>query len=411
MVNIGNLLVESILLGAVSGAYAQGLVNFINTPTTLISASFPWGGSAAINAPVGSYYFGLLTASPGITDPKLFTFTGVYATNMYPPGMISRGTGIPVPGWEPGTVRSFMVCGWSANAGHSFNRAWLTGPGPPFGMEFGMSPIAMGIAGGFNAQTGENLPALNLFGSDTICSGFLIVANLCLSCNPPEIRIQPQDQSAPAGMTVRFMVSALLTPSLMFQWFCNGAALPEATNSVLQLTNVALSQNANHYYVLVTNPWGSVMSATATLTVTPGLPADVRSVPGLAISGDQGTSLGVANSDTIGSSASWSTLQNLVLTTNRNWWFDLSGSSTQRFYRTLHSSATGSDPILELHMVPAITLTGAIGSHIQIDYVNQFGPTNAWVSLTTVLLTNSPQLYFDTSAINQPPRIYSLIPQ
>ncbi len=94
------------------------------------------------------------------------------------------------------------------------------------------------------------------------------------------------------------MVSALLTPSLMFQWFCNGAAMAEATNSVLQLTNVALSQNANHYYVVVTNPWGSVTS-----------------VPGRAFSGEQGTSLGVANSDTISGSASWSSLQNFVLTT------------------------------------------------------------------------------------------------
>jgi hypothetical protein len=405
-------LVELILSGALSYVYAQGLVNFMNTPETLISVRDPLGGSVAINGPVGSYYFGLLTASPGATQPSLFAFRGVYATNVNTPGRINGGLGVPVPGWEPGTVRSFIVCGWSASAGATFDPAWLSGllPFAPK-IKFGMSPISVGISGGFDAQTGENRPALDIFGSTTISSGFLLEEYLCLSCDPPAIRVQPSNQIAIAGMTVRFTVGAQLTPQLAFQWFCNGTALAEGKDSVLELTHVALSQNANRYYVVVTNPWGAVMSDTVTLAVAPGSLADVRSVPGLAISSQQGISLEVLSSDAIVSSVSWSNLQGLVLTTNRNWWFDLSGSSTQRFYRTLQSSAPGPGPILALHRVPAITLTGAIGSQVQIEYVNQSGPTNAWVYLATLVLTNSPQLYFDTSAIGQPPRFYSLIPQ
>ena len=46
---------------------------------------------------------------------------------------------------------------------------------------------------------------------------------------------------------------------------------------------------------------------------------------------------------------------------------------------------------------------------MQIDYINQFGPTNAWVTLDMVTLTNSPQLYFDVTMFRQPARLYRLV--
>jgi hypothetical protein len=61
-------------------------------------------------------------------------------------------------------------------------------------------------------------------------------------------------------------------------------------------------------------------------------------------------------------------------------------------------------------MVPAITLAGTIGTSLRIDYINQFGPTDAWVTLDTVTLTNTSQLYFDTSAIGQSPRLWRVVP-
>ena len=53
---------------------------------------------------------------------------------------------------------------------------------------------------------------------------------------------------------------------------------------------------------------------------------------------------------------------------------------------------------MDLHLVPAITLTGTVGSSVRLDYINQFGPIDAWVTLDTVTLTNTSQLYFDVSA-------------
>jgi len=42
-----------------------------------------------------------------------------------------------------------------------------------------------------------------------------------------------------------------------------------------------------------------------------------------------------------------------------------------------------------------------VGSPVRPDCINQLGPPDAWVNLTTVTLTNTTQLYFDASAIGQ----------
>jgi hypothetical protein len=55
-------------------------------------------------------------------------------------------------------------------------------------------------------------------------------------------------------------------------------------------------------------------------------------------------------------------------------------------------------------------LTGTIGHSVRLDYINQFGPIDAWVTLATVPLTNTSQLYFDVSAHGQPPRLYRVVP-
>jgi hypothetical protein len=47
---------------------------------------------------------------------------------------------------------------------------------------------------------------------------------------------------------------------------------------------------------------------------------------------------------------------------------------------------------------------------MRIDYINAIGPTDAWVTLATVTLTNSPQLSFDLTAFRHAPRLYRLVP-
>jgi hypothetical protein len=80
------------------------------------------------------------------------------------------------------------------------------------------------------------------------------------------------------------------------------------------------------------------------------------------------------------------------------------------FYRTWTTDPLNPPSPLVLHMVPAITLTGAVGNSVRLDAINQVGPTDAWVTLATVTLTNTSQLYFDTSSIGQPRRLYRIVP-
>jgi hypothetical protein len=63
-----------------------------------------------------------------------------------------------------------------------------------------------------------------------------------------------------------------------------------------------------------------------------------------------------------------------------------------------------------LNMVPAITLSGTVGDSLRIDYINRVGAVDAWAALDTVTLTNTSQLYFDTSSIGQPQRLWRIVP-
>jgi hypothetical protein len=104
----------------------------------------------------------------------------------------------------------------------------------------------------------------------------VIVTNLAGSTNssnavltvlvPPSITLQPQGQELVQGTSGSFTVTASGTAPLSYQWSLDGAALAQATNSTLTLTNVQ-SSNGGSYTVVVGNPLGSILSSNAVLTV------------------------------------------------------------------------------------------------------------------------------------------------
>jgi hypothetical protein len=152
-----------------SGAFAQGLVNFANSPTTLVSANIG-GNVATISGAMGTYLFGLLT-SPTSTGP--FSFSGLYATNLpnSTGGRFTGGNGVAVNGWAPGTIRFYEIAGWASTSGTTFDPAWVKldggrGSVPPF--IFNVSSIGSGVAGGGP----QNLPPLPLFGGVSGIAGF-----------------------------------------------------------------------------------------------------------------------------------------------------------------------------------------------------------------------------------------------
>lgn len=115
--------------------------------------------------------------------------------------------------------------------------------------------------------------------------------------------------------------------------------------------------------------------------------------------------------DALGPSPDWAVLANVTLADASQWYFDISVPLLpQRFYRTRQSGPFSVIPSLDLHMVPVITLTENVGDNLRLDYINVIGPTDAWMRLDTVTLTKTSQLYFDTSSIGQPCRLYRIAP-
>jgi alpha-tubulin suppressor-like RCC1 family protein len=234
--------------------------------------------------------------------------------------------------------------------------------------------------------------------------------SLALVAELPSELTFPPSQTAEIGATVRFRPRFLDTPIPYYQWFFNHtqAITPATTNWLLLLTNIQPAQ-AGSYSIVVTSITGSLTSAPAMLSVIPAVPR--RTVPALSLMGQPGSTLNLDSTASIGPTPSWAPLDGVSLTSTSQWYFDLSAPlPPQRFYRTWQPGPSGVAPALDIHMVPALTLTGTVGSAVRVDCINQFGPTDAWVMLDTVTLTNSPQLYFDVSAVGQPPRLWRLMP-
>ena len=82
----------------------------------------------------------------------------------------------------------------------------------------------------------------------------------------PFITKNPASQTALAGSTVTFTVTATGTAPLGYQWSKNSSAINRATNSTLKLSNVTTAA-AGSYQVRVSNAAGATYSTIATLTV------------------------------------------------------------------------------------------------------------------------------------------------
>jgi Immunoglobulin I-set domain/PQQ-like domain len=84
----------------------------------------------------------------------------------------------------------------------------------------------------------------------------------------PQITLQPADQTASAGQSATFSVTAVGTAPLQYQWQQNGGAIAGATNSGYTTAATVSADNGSSFTVVVTNAVGSATSNAATLTVT-----------------------------------------------------------------------------------------------------------------------------------------------
>ena len=217
---------------------------------------------------------------------------------------------------------------------------------------------------------------------------------------------EPESQTAEAGSFAVFHARAAGYPKPAYQWLFNGNPLTtlDETNSALYLQPVEFSQIGS-YQVVAQNSLTSLTSSPVSLNVI--APVERRIVPGILLSASVGTDVHVECADPGRPGFNWSNLATVTLTGDSNYVFDLEmPKPAQRVYRAWHNQAGLPGARLALNLVPALTLQGTIGDTLRVDCISVQGPTNNWTPLQTVILTNSFQFYFDTSAPGQPARLY-----
>ena len=84
----------------------------------------------------------------------------------------------------------------------------------------------------------------------------------------PQIMAQPASQVTGSGGEAFYSVAADGSGPLSYQWLFDGAAIPGATNAEMTLAHVQAANSLGSYKVVVSNNFGSIASAVATLTVT-----------------------------------------------------------------------------------------------------------------------------------------------
>jgi uncharacterized delta-60 repeat protein len=241
--------------------------------------------------------------------------------------------------------------------------------------------------------------------NQTPCS---YVARLTGDYSPLAILIPPPTQTAETGSAAVFSARVAGFPPPTYQWVFNGNPITDSTNSVLLLSGIQAS-NIGTYMLVVSNVAGAITSAPAMLNVIAAV--ERRPVPGVRVMGQTASLLNVDYANSLSPTPSWTALGSVSLTSTSQFYFDLTAPlPPQRFYRVWQTGTPGVVPSLNLNFVPAITLTGKVGDTLRLDYINQFGPTDAWATLDTVTLTNTSQLYFDVSALGSPTQLYRIVP-
>jgi len=303
-------------------------------------------------------------------------------TNLYAGGYFTTAGGLPANG----------IARWDGNAW------WALGSGVSGGD---------GVVEALAADDwGHLFAGGDFFMAGTDLTSCIAQADLGLA---PVILSPPQSQTAEAGSSVYFSSRVVGDPAVTCLWFFNGMNLMRSgPKAILQLTNVNSSLDGA-YALVVTNVYGTATSSPAMLNVIPVVPR--RPVPGVQVAGEPGSLANVDYVNGLTPPLNWTTLGSVSLTGTSQFYFDLTVPlPPQRFYRASVTQMPRGIPTLNLNFVPAITLSGNVGDSLELDWINQFGPTNAWVTLAAITLTNTSQLYFDVSALGQPPRLYQIVP-
>jgi hypothetical protein len=222
--------------------------------------------------------------------------------------------------------------------------------------------------------------------SDSYGSTTSAVVNLTVLA-PPAITTQPSNQTAVVGSNASFSVTAAGTAPLVYQWWFNVTNLiAKATGASYTITSVA-STNAGNYGVVISNSYGSVTSAVASLTVL--VPPAITTPPS-----DQ--------TAVVGSSASFSVTATGTAPLSYQWAFEgtnLAGATANPLLLTgVQLSQAGSYAVMVTNVAGSVTSAPAKLNVYVLPYI-----TAQPASQSVIVGSN---VTFSVTAAGTPPLSY-----
>jgi len=193
--------------------------------------------------------FVYLSGTPNVNDWMQFTIpnvtAGTYSIRIYFKGFYNRG------------IAQFSIDGQNIGSTCDMYNA----------NQVNQSPFDVGTT---TLSGGNHLLRCTVVGKNNSSAGYLLTLdNLVLTqvASPPEISVQPQDQTVDAGQTATFSVTATGTAPLSYQWRKNGVNIPNATAATHTTIATVAGDNGALFSCVVSNQAGSVTSDNAVLTV------------------------------------------------------------------------------------------------------------------------------------------------
>jgi alpha-tubulin suppressor-like RCC1 family protein len=230
------------------------------------------------------------TNLPGATGGTLsltnvqFTDAGTYSivvTNLY--GKVSSSAVLTVNAAGPTVVQQPMDKVVAATSNATFTVSAI-GSWP---LSYQWQCSNTNIPGATNSTLVVSNAQLNQSGLSfdvvvTNSLGMTVSSNATLTVLPALATVQPQNLTTNGGATVTFTSTVVGVGPLTYQWQFGGTNITGATNSTLTLTN-SLASQSGAYSIVVSNSFGSFVSAPAALTVVPWISISIS--PGTITSG------------------------------------------------------------------------------------------------------------------------------
>lgn len=234
----------------------------------------------------------------------------------------------------------------------------------------------------------------------------------------PTIAQHPISQIVNAYDWVTFSVTANGSTPLYYQWRMGGTNLPNATNSTY-IIPAATPANLGAYSCVVSNVAGSATSSSATLYMNPYIASPFAGA--LAYWGQSatlnvsawGSGLGYQwyfNGNAIGGATGSSYTMPAIQMTNAGMY----GVVVSSIFGSVSNAAapvTVNPAGVSLSLNPDLVIQGTVGYSYLIQYSTNLANTNAWLTLTNLILSQPVQYWDDTSVQwNQSQRFYRVLP-